>query len=177
MQEPPFTQAYLKEHLHYDPDTGEFTWLKPTTPVVKAGQPAGCVATNGYVVIGLKGKLHRAHRLAWLYLQGRWPEYDVDHENRVRHDNRELNLREVTKTQNNQNKTAQSNAAGVPGISWYAPTHKWKTQIRVNKKAIHLGYFDTPEEAYQAYLAAKKIHHPFANLKGEKYDADQLKIP
>ncbi len=61
------TQAELKEILHYDPDTGEFTWLVSPAKNVKSGDRAGCLADNGYRHIGINGNTYKEHRLAWLY--------------------------------------------------------------------------------------------------------------
>jgi hypothetical protein len=76
------TQERLKDLLHYDPETGFFS--RPN------GTPTSRVPTvNGYVMIMIKGKRYYAHRLAFLYMIGRWPLYEVDHINRIRHDNTE----------------------------------------------------------------------------------------
>jgi len=75
------TQAGLKELLNYNPETGDFAW-------VKSKKPAGGISSYGYRRIIIDGKEHKAHRLAWLYTHGVFPEDQIDHINGVRHDNR-----------------------------------------------------------------------------------------
>ena len=84
------TEARLKERLHYDPDTGIFTWLKMSRQPKRLGSVAGG-RCDGYIQIYLDGLIYRAHRLAWLYMTGEWPVGYLDHKNGVRDDNRWCN--------------------------------------------------------------------------------------
>ena len=81
-------------------------------------------------------------------------------------DNRRLNLRHATKSQNLQNRSAQAdNKSGFKGVSVYLGKTgcKWRATIIVQRKQRHLGYFKTPEAAHEAYCqAAKKFHGEFA---------------
>lgn len=157
----------LKEFLHYDPLTGIFNWVKVNNcGGVKVGDIVGCLNSDGYIVIRINGVQHRAHRLAWLYMKGVMPVELIDHKNGVRSDNRFCNLREATRQQNNQNRTTAlaRNKSGFLGVSFFAKLQKFKAAISVNNKDTNLGYFDTPEEAHQAYLAAKRKLHPFGTI-------------
>lgn len=109
------TQAQLKELLHYDPDTGIFTWKQPRSGVV-VGAVAGRKDTAGYWAIQIYRRIFRAHRLAWLYVYGSWPSRDIDHINRARDDNRLCNLREATRSENSYNRLKKSDRQGVPGV-------------------------------------------------------------
>jgi len=91
------TQKELKELLHYNPDTGIFTRLIKTASSVQIGDVAGCKhKANGYIIINVLGIPYRAHRLAWLYMTGRWPKHQVDHDDHIRHNNKWSNLFEAT---------------------------------------------------------------------------------
>jgi hypothetical protein len=118
----------------------------------------------GYVQVWHKGKMYKAHRLIWAMLHGEFPDGQIDHINGVRHDNRTDNLRVVTQLQNAQNKPKQfkTNTSGFKGVCWNKRSKKWQSSISVNSKTVYLGVFEHPEFAHQAYLEAKKIHHPTA---------------
>lgn len=149
------TQSQLKEHLCYDPDTGVFTRLVATTNCIQVGEAAGCHDGEGYRLINVRGYLYKAHRLAWLYVNGVWPEGMVDHENGVRDDNRLCNLRLATPGESQRNRgTPKHNTSGYKGVSWHKWSQRWRAQIGSNGRSIDLGRFDTPEEARQAYEAA-----------------------
>jgi|694.fasta_scaffold07589_25 hypothetical protein len=152
------TQAQLKELLHYDTETGLFTWLTSKRNSVKAGSIAGCKKENGYILIKIHNKRYKAHRLAFLYVYGRFPEKQIDHINRIRSDNRICNLREATNQQNLWNQSIRKdNTSGYIGVSMFRK--KYVAQITVDSKLIHIGTFATAEKAGQAYLAAKSVYH------------------
>lgn len=150
------TQEQLKELLHYDPDTGKFARIKvlsDNNPRAKVGEEAGSIDMYGYRQIGLLGSNYRAHRLAWLYTYGVWPKNQIDHINRVRYDNRIINLRDVTNNQNIRN--ISNNTSGHVGVSWSKGKHKWGSYITVNRKRLHLGYFEDIEDAVCARKEAE----------------------
>ncbi len=153
------TAEYLRSVLHYDQETGIFTWKVRTSNSVKVGDAAGCPNGAGYLQITVQSRLYLAHRLAWLHTHGEWPKEQLDHINRNRSDNRIANLREVTHKQNLQNAGKYSNnTSGYPGVSWNKRISKWRARIKHNYKYIHLGYFTTIEEAIAARKAAEKLY-------------------
>lgn len=153
------TAEMLRGLLHYDPETGVFTRLVQTTPAVRVGDVAGTVGRNGYVQIQVAGGLHYAHRLAWLYMTGEWPVAQVDHLDTNRINNRWTNLREAAPRLNSENrrKAQRNNISGLLGVSKFAS--RWEARIGVKGQQMRLGAFDTPEEAHQAYVAAKRRLH------------------
>jgi hypothetical protein len=90
----------------------------------------------------------------------------IDHIDMNMGNNRISNLREASKSGNGQNKIAcqSNNKSGYLGVSFYKPINKFRATIFVNKKHIALGYFDTPEEASEAYITAKRKYHAFNML-------------
>ena len=154
------TQARLKEILDYNPETGVFVWKQKLNRRMVVGSKAGTVNSNGYVQIAIDGKKHLAHRLAWLYTYGCWPNKEIDHINRIKTDNRIANLRDVSRAENEWNSGKQvNNTSGYPGVYWDKRRKKWHTRIKVYGKNVHLGLFDTLEAANAAYMAAKEKLH------------------
>jgi hypothetical protein len=141
-------------YLSYDKETGLFRWKKGSGCNAKVGQPAG-KASDGYVVIGLKGKDYRAHRVAWLLTYGKWPDDQIDHINGYRSDNRIENLREVSNRTNGQNQKRHREGA-LPGV--IHTTHRGKpaihAEIKFNGGSWHLGTFSNEESAHEAYKEA-----------------------
>ena len=152
------TAERLRELLHYDPQTGDFTWHVERYKV-RRGDIAGYKNTSGYLVIGVDRFLYRAHRLAWLYMTGTWPANDIDHKDGTKLNNAFDNLRDVTKSMNSQNthKANNDSLCGLLGVGKQGPS--WRAQIRVDGKNIRLGHFKTPELAHQAYLQVKRVLH------------------
>jgi hypothetical protein len=153
------TAERLRDLLHYDPDTGVWSWLVRQGRAC-VGATAGWVRADGYRQIRVDGRAYRAHRLAFLYMTGRWPPRLVDHKNVVPGDDRWCNLRPATESQNQHNRgRAATNTSGLKGASFSKHTRKWLAQIAVRGVRKYLGYFDTPEEAHAAYVAASQQHH------------------
>ena len=163
------TQSQLKEQLQYNPDTGVFTRLVNASQM-KAGDVAGYKNNNGYIAVRVTGKTYKAHRLAWLYIYGIWPENHIDHINEIKDDNRFCNLREANHSENLRNRGAnKNNTSGFKGVNWHKNTGKWVAKININRKRNHLGYFNDPKEAYKAYCSAANKHHgEFANVGQSK---------
>ena len=153
------TQKKLRSLLSYDAATGQFVWLT-------SGKKAGCLAKDGYVVIQIAKRQYRAHQLAWLYVHGEFLVRQLDHINHIRNDNRLVNLRKVTLSQNSQNQMlTRKNTSGYRGVCWDKDRDKWRTDICVNRKRKYLGHYETKEAAAKAYAkaaAALHTHNPFA---------------
>jgi hypothetical protein len=153
------TQARLKELLHYDPETGVFTWLRPTSNRVKRGAVAGYETDKGYKQIGLDRGLYLAHRLVWLYVHGCLPENHIDHIDQDQQNNRITNLRDVSNQDNCKNqKKRPTNKSGITGVRWNKDCKKWQANITINGKQTHLGLFDSIEGAASARKRADVKH-------------------
>lgn len=162
------TAERLRELLHYAPETGAFTRVASRGGRAMAGNIAGSIDRQGYRRITIDRREYKAHRLAWLYVTGAWPENYIDHRNGVRDDNRFANLREATSGENHQNITRRSdNTSGFIGVTWHRQNMKWMAQIRVDGRYHYLGCFNTYEEANAAYLKAKADLHTFQPVPRE----------
>ena len=156
------THERLLELLYYDPDSGLFTWRVTTSNRVKVGAAAGYVDPAGYTAIRLDSKLYLAHRLAWFYVYGKWPEKGIDHKDGNPANNRIDNLRVADQTENNQNRRLGSrNKSGYAGVSWNTNVGKWLARVTVRGEIYHLGYFKELEDAVAARIEGKKKHHTF----------------
>lgn len=139
----------LLEVVKYDPDTGEFTWVK-THGKVKEGCAAGGYLSDGYKGIRLDGHLYRSHRLAWFYVHREWPKI-IDHINHDICDNRICNLRNVGQHENTHNPSK------LPKGVYRRAAGQYRARIRVgNGKVKHLGTYKTFEEAHAVYVLAKR---------------------
>ena len=157
----------IKEYLSYDELTGDLTWIKRAGSRGTVGDIAGCVDNAyNYTLIRFKKVLYRSHRIAWFLKTGEQPPDEIDHTNKTRIDNAEGNLRKATSSENSCNRGKQSNnTSGYKGVSWSKRRNKWKASISKDCTQHYLGYFDTPELAYEAYCnASKKLHGEFSNI-------------
>jgi hypothetical protein len=164
--------------LRYEPDTGKLFWRPRKASAFATGQASKiwhtrfsgkeaftAVAVSGYRVGTIFGSVHLAHRVVWAIETGAWPVATIDHINRDKQDNRFQNLREATHQQNLHNKGVRKDSAtGFKGVYFFADRMKWQARIRVEGKNKSLGYFDTPEQARDAYArASDNLHGDFAN--------------
>ena len=154
------TQARLKQLLYLD-QFSRFHWIKKVGNSMKNCGIAGSIDRHGYIKIRVDNFYYLAHRLAWLYENGEFPEKHLDHINRIKTDNRISNLRPATCLQNSQNHALpqSNNESGYRGVSFHRG--KWRAVIYKNKKQIYLGNFKTIAEANSAYLSAKTDLHNF----------------
>jgi len=148
----------------FDFSDGNLIWKKKTGPRSKIGHVAGHLRKDGYVQIKFQHKLYAAHRLIWFLIYGEWPKNEVDHIDGNKSNNRLENLRDVTKSQNQQNRLkTKQNSTGFKGVFFHPKSNKWMSKITVNKKQIYLGYFHSALDAHNAYSeAAKKLHGEFS---------------
>lgn len=156
------TQEFLKSQLHYNQETGVFTRIVQSSNFIKVGDVAGSI-NKGRRLLLVCGKRYFAHRLAWLYVYGKWPEHVIDHIDGNPDNNSINNLRDVPHCINLQNKRApnKNNKSGFLGVIKSKAKIKqgWIARIILNKKTITIGTFNTPELAHSAYIEAKrKIH-------------------
>lgn len=161
------TQARIKELLEYFPDSGLFKWKVFRGNTAKPGVIAGSIDSNGHAQIMVDGITYQAHRLAWLYVYGIWPNKEIDHRNCIRNDNRIANLREASHSENSQNQRkarVDNKSSGILGVTWHKRDKKWRAQIGIAGKKKWLGAFDTQEAAHSAYLTAKREFHQFGTL-------------
>ena len=150
------TQVRLKEVLNYDPETGVFTWLPSNRPGPKRGDGVGTPDSSGYQQICVDGQKHTSHRLAFLYMHGYFPEYDVDHINGIKDDNRFSNLREVSRACNMQNcRVSKANTSGFSGVTWDKQNRLWRAQLYLRGKTLYLGCYDTALDAALARITSE----------------------
>ena len=159
------TVERLRELLDYNPETGIFTWRVDRSYRIKANDRAGYVTpAQGYRKLTVLRYEYPEHRLAWFYVYGVWPSGDIDHINGIVADNRLANLRDVTTQEKcmNRRKARSDSTSGLIGAKkWHG---KWQATIKADGRYIYLGTFDTPEEAHQAYVEAKRKLHPTCTI-------------
>jgi len=157
IQEQKVTGTTMAMFLDYNPETGAFYRKLKTGPNSYPGEEITCLNDEGYIIVTMMGARLRAHRLAWVWMTGNWPKEDIDHINGNRADNRFINLRGATRSQNLQNSGMRSyNKTGYKGVHFCNQRQKYVAQIRINKKATCLGRFETLEEASAVRIAAEK---------------------
>ena len=165
------TAEFVRRTLDYDADTGVFRW-KLRTPdenygahacsmlnARDAGKVAGCKNHQNYLLISLLGHKYSAHRLAWMYTHGEWPDGEVDHINGDPSDNRIVNLRVVTRAENRRNAALRKDSpSGYPGV-WYDEKRGfWGARMRYDGKLMQLGRFPAYEIAVEAKKQAEEIY-------------------
>lgn len=151
--------SLLREYFTYDPLSGDLRRAKKIGVSRAAGELATSLKQNtGYLHLKVKGRYLSAHRVAWAMHYGAWPKGDLDHINCVRSDNRIANLRIASRYGNTANaKIRKDNTSGYKGVTWQKECQKWQSQIMIRHKKIHLGLFDCPKAAHEAYVAAAKV--------------------
>jgi HNH endonuclease len=155
------TRLALMALVSYEPETGIFRWKATAGWWAKEGEQVGTLRPDGYLQIVLRQKQYMLHRLAWLFMTGEWPSDLIDHRDRCRDNNRWTNLRDVTVTVNQQNrvKVSPKNLAGLLGVTLSNRKYP-QAQILVDGSRVYLGSHDTPEQAHEAYMAAKRSLQP-----------------
>ena len=152
---------FLRRHFHYDHETGVFTrksWVGARGRITK--EVVYKVASGQkYVQIQIGDKNYLAHRLAFVYMLGAYPDLQVDHIDGDGSNNKWENLRLVTHKENAQHNVNgnRNNTTGLRGV--YRCRKKWRACITVDLAQKHLGTFETKEAAHAAYIAAKREAH------------------
>ena len=159
------TVERLREVLTYDASTGELRWAYGRVGCRK-NDLAGNVTSLRYRTIMIDRKRYFAHRLAWLSHYGEWPTRDLDHINCDPSDNRIENLRLTDAMHNQQNRhhARTDSLLGVIGISRCKRSGRFSAKIKVAGKQLHIGYYASPDQAYQAYLQVKRQLHSACTL-------------
>ncbi|MCK5236058.1 MAG: HNH endonuclease [Deltaproteobacteria bacterium] len=149
-------QKELIKILNYNPETGIFMWKISTNRKIKIGDIAGHLdKQEGYIVIWVNKKKYLAHRLAWFYVYGVWPEKDIDHDDHNRANNAIGNLNNADKQSNAKNMSLRcDNKSGVTGVTWHKETSKWIANIA----GVYLGGFTDKFEAICARMSANNKH-------------------
>lgn len=149
-------------------DNGNLFW-KVSRGKAKAGGDAGRLKSSGYIEIKLFGRSYQAHRVIWEMHHGEIPSnLVVDHINHDRSDNRIENLRVVEQRTNTKNQSMRiTNRSGVNGVRWYEARRKFRAEIKVDRKSISLGYYETIIDAKAARMRAEK-EYKFHENHGKK---------
>ena len=172
MRREDITPAIVRELMRYDPATGKLFWKKRARKWFKTQRDCNAWNTNyagkeaftaqdgnGYHYGHIFGIPFKAQRVAWAISEGEWPPNKLDHRDRNRGNNRLRNLRPATTGQNNMNRSAnRSNATGYKGVGWHKSAGRYRAVIKVDGKQIHLGHFDDPAVAAEAYKVAARKH-------------------
>lgn len=158
----------LIDEVKYDPESGNLYAAKDKGTRWKKGRKIGNINLHGYVVFNVNGRHFLAHRVAFFLYHGRMPRGKVDHINRIRHDNRIANLREVDESQNCQNQSLRSdNTSGKKGVTWCKLRGKWQGQIQHKGKRFS-AYFNSIEDAAAWYDSkAKQLFEQFSSNNKE----------
>ena len=164
------SQEYLKECFDYNPETGILMWKQrpqhhysTDTNFIGSNKRflnkvAGTLNKNmGYLSVKVQDSNFRVHRIIWKLVTGNEPLYEIDHINNIRDDNRFINLREATSSENGRNRLMRSdNTSGVKGVCWDKESGKWLAQIWYDNKNMKVGRHRTIEQAEEA-IRLKRI--------------------
>lgn len=148
----PITAERVRELLDYDRSTGIFTWrISKNNNGALVGDVAGSPNAHGHIQIGLDGGNFYAHRLAWLYVIGEFPAFEIDHKDLNPQNNAFDNLRQAVNGQNHWNRKAPStNKSGFKGVCFHKKTGNWRATIVHQGKQHHIGFFKEAIEAARA---------------------------
>lgn len=164
------TQARLKEVLHYSPETGEFVWKVRLSARTPAGSKACISPSRGRHRICIGGVLYFAHRLAWLYVYGEFPNATIDHIDRNPANNRINNLRVASDQENKGNMPPRSNPQPYRGV--HQRINRYIAQITYKGKSLYLGSFGCPVEAHEKYKEKhRELHGRFSVYTKQEEEA------
>lgn len=166
----------LHKILRYEHATGKLFWRHRPVEMFRDGKfyaervaaawnsrfaekEAFTARVDGYPCGRFSGSTYRAHRVIWAMCKGSDPTLDIDHVNGDRADNRIENLRDVSNHENTRNRKRRlDNTSGVVGVIWRTKTQTWQAKIGVAGRTLHLGYFDSFDDAVAARKTAEVKH-------------------
>lgn len=165
----------LRQLFIYDAETGDLIWRERPIEFFEsnhacrawnarfASRKAGSIRKFGgscHIRVKIFNSRFFAHRIIWKMHYGAEPPEVIDHINGNGVDNRIPNLRKASIAQNAFNsKKRKDNTSGYKGVYFSAFAKKWSAHIRHNGNRKFIGYYETPEEAHEAYQKAAEIHH------------------
>ena len=152
----------LQACFTYDPATGVLRWKIRPSRRVKAGDIAGSLREkDGYLLTMFRKQGYYVHRVCYALGAGKLPEFEVDHRDGARTNNRFDNLRDATPSINQQNRrrVTKRNLVGVQGVS-QVPSGRFRAVLTNAGKTVYGGTYDTAEEAHQAHVNLKRKLHP-----------------
>lgn len=160
MKKTTIDREYAMSLLHYEPTTGRLSWKVRKAQRIHVGDVAGRPNNTGYLQVRIDGVTHCVHRLAWLFVHGELPPYDLDHIDSDRSNNRIANLRLATRSENLENTLLKcTNRSGFKCVHWHKAWGRWLAVIQTKGVKTVLGAFEDPAEASRAYcIAAARVH-------------------
>ncbi len=145
--------------LNYNPQTGEWNWIKKTPRRERVGRCDKFYGRRHRRVVTFQNTVYFSHRLAWFYMTGRWPKEQIDHRDSNSDNNSWTNLREATNRQNSWNRQKSLRAQSIfKGVHWHKRDRRWEARITINGKTRYLGTFKTAKKAREAYITVAKKH-------------------
>lgn len=155
---------YLLKILDYDELSGIFKWKTKISKCIHVGDVAGNInKISNYIQIRINKQIFLAHRLAWFYVTGKWPENGVDHKDAIRSHNWISNLRDCTSQINNQNRQrciqTQTFHSNIPGVHFRAERKKWRVLLTINNKVIYFGHYKRQEDAELVCIEARRKYY------------------
>lgn len=149
----------------YSKNTGILLWKIDRPSRVRAGDVAGTLRKDGYLVVKFNQRQYLVHRVIWLINFGFYPDVDIDHINRIRTDNRQSNLRLASRSENCQNaKLSRNNKSGKSGVFWHSQSKKWEANITINGFQKVIGRFNDIQLAIEARVKVEKDVYKFSPL-------------
>ena len=171
------TAEYVREALNYNPETGDLVWkarpiwhFKDRGAMTSwntryAGQTAGTDLNGRYLSIRIDKRSYLVHRIIWLHVHGRLPTEQLDHINTFKKDNRIVNLREATASQNQHNRPLQvNNTSGAKGVYFDKTTKDWLVRVNRGGRTVFCARRKSREKAEKVLREYReKEHLEFAN--------------
>lgn len=153
--------------LKYDPETSYFWWKYRTSSRCKMNKPAGYFDNrSGYRYIRYNNKSYLCHRIAWKFYTGLWPKNEIDHINIIKTDNRIINLRESTRSENQCNRSKPSdNRSGFKGIFWHKHKKIWRAQVKKGDNKVTRQFANLDAAKLWVSEQREELHGEFVRHK------------